>query len=625
MHAFGEILVFSLCNFFHAVIITDPPTTATTVTDSTVSPPTAETELRPAAASFVTGILIGLGTGILGTIISVLIILIIVVTLKIHLGHHAILTKKQAHDSKNLGEGYYESLDSEVFYAEIVSAPPQHHQEQDDTNVHVVEATTQPYSGPSSTSEPSDSNPQSNQGSLSVTEDAITSSATDAIVTPTTASANENTLDHISDACVMLTTHNDAYGLDLEIEDGDAVLANENASDTCSAKGDISTACNDAYGLPLPQYDEEPEYTNIRLYEATMRLYTDPTDSTSTYPTATDPTSTDPTSTDPTSTDPTSTDPTSTSEPSSSHPQSSQGDLPATEDAITSSATEDAIVTCTPDHISDVCVEGVIPTTHNDAYGLPLPQYDEEPEYTNVRLYEATMRLYTDPISTDPTSTDPTSTDPTSTDPTSTDPTSTDPTSTDPTSTDPTSTDPTSTDPNATSEPPSTHPQSSQGDLPATEATSATGDTIITPVPDHIGDACAEGVISTTHNDAYGLPLPEYDKEPEYTNIRLYEATMRLYFDPTSTNASSSHPQSSEGNLLPTSEDVTTPRADLVDPDDNKMYGGGAVSSIDDQRDLTPKFINKSHSESASINAVLSSAAEQDGSHKLKQVRETWI
>ena len=284
-------MVFNFCNFFHAVTITDPfATTTTTVTDSTISPPAAETELSPTAASFVTGILIGLGTGILGTIISGLIILIIVVTLKIHLGHHAILTKKQAFDNKNLDEGYYESLDSEVFYAEIVSAPPQHHQEQDDTHVRVVEATTQPYSSPSSTSEPSDSNPQSNQGSLSVTEDAITSSATDAIVTPTTASANENTLDHISDACVMLTTHNDAYGLDLQIEDGDAILANENASDACSANGDISTACNDAYGLPLPQYDEEPEYTNIRLYEATMRLYTDPTDSTSTYPTATDPT-----------------------------------------------------------------------------------------------------------------------------------------------------------------------------------------------------------------------------------------------------------------------------------------------------------------------------------------------
>ena len=199
----------------------------------------------------------------------------------------------------------------------------------------------------------------------------------------------------------------------------------------------------------------------------------------------------------------------------------------------------------------------------------------------------------------------------------------------------------------------------------------ATGNTIVTP--DHIIDACAEGVISTVHNDAYGLPLPQYAEEPEYTNVRLYEATMRLYFDPTSTGeppspstqhpqssqedlsmtdhediftttnsnvdlvgqemcggevvpndqhepyASNPHPQSSDGNLSLT-EDATDSRDDLVDPDGNKMYGGESVSGTD-QHDLAPKFLNHSHSDSTSINAVLSSA----GNHKLKQVQETTV
>ena len=346
----------------------------------------------------------------------------------------------------------------------------------------------------------------------------------------------------------------------------------------------------------------------------------------------------------------------SINEPPCPHPHSNEGNLPPTEDTIATSPTEDVDEIPTPDHISDVCAEGVISATHNDAYGLPLPQYDEEPEYTNVRLYEATMILYfdptdptstdpistdptstdptstdptsTDPTSTDPTSTDPTSTDPTSTDPTSTDPTSTDPTSTDPTSTDPTSTDPTSTDPNATSEPSSLHHHTSQGDLPATEdaiATSATGDAIATPDPAR--DACAEGVMSVTHNDAYGLPLPQYDEEPEYTNVRLYEATMRLYFDPNS--ASEPHSHSNRVNLSTTEDAITQTNSDsnLMGPDDHEMseeMSGGEKIPSTDQRELAPQLVNHD-SESTSTNSDLSSAAEQDGSHKLKQVRETTV
>ena len=80
---------------------------------------------------------------------------------------------------------------------------------------------------------------------------------------------------------LVSTAHNDVYGLDLETEDGDATLATENASGDACTEGEISATHNDTYGLPLPEYDEEPEYTNVRLYEATMRLYTDPS---STHP-----------------------------------------------------------------------------------------------------------------------------------------------------------------------------------------------------------------------------------------------------------------------------------------------------------------------------------------------------
>ena len=134
---------------------------------------------------------------------------------------------------------------------------------------------------------------------------------------------------------LVSTAHNDVYGLDLETENGDATLATENASGDACAEGEISATHNDAYGLPLPQYDEEPEYTNMRLYEATMKLYT------------------------------------STNEPFDSHPQCMQGDTLATKDAITVTHPDANLVG--PDHylpmhmnMSDVSAEGFVSTAHDN-------------------------------------------------------------------------------------------------------------------------------------------------------------------------------------------------------------------------------------------------------------------